>query len=114
MGERLYPIAQIGDVIGTRTIVALVPRGRRGRSDERVRWQCSCGLEGESYMFNLREHNACHHVGGRVPSPASTRRTIQVQVCHCGHSSDDHRPRGGECLDDDCDCVAFERDPEAT
>ena len=32
------------------------------------------------------------------------------EVCHCGHASDDHHNEQGECMDDDCDCIAYERD----
>lgn len=33
-------------------------------------------------------------------------------VCQCGHTRDDHRECHRECLVDDCDCIAYEEDPE--
>lgn len=36
-----------------------------------------------------------------------------MTVCHCGHDRDDHHLGRGECLDDDCSCVAYEQDHDA-
>ena len=35
-------------------------------------------------------------------------------TCYCGHVYDEHEERGGACTVDECGCVAFERDPEAS
>lgn len=57
---RSYPEAKIGDRFGDRVVIKLLPRGYRSRSDERVGWRCTCGVEGEAYVFNLRVNdNRC-------------------------------------------------------
>jgi hypothetical protein len=108
--KRCHPEAKAGDRFGDRTVVATMPRGHRGRSDERVRWRCKCGTIGESYVFNLRgAANACRH----EPRGKGARFTIAFHdACTCGHSRADHRPKGGPCLDDDCDCFAFETEAD--
>lgn len=54
-GPRRYPAAKVGDRFGPYRVTRTLPRGHKGRSDERVRWRCTCGLRGESYVFNLRK-----------------------------------------------------------
>lgn len=98
---RKHPEAKVGDCFGDRTVTRLIPRGGgsgRGRSDERVVWRCVCGATGESYVFNMRgKPMRCTH-GPRRGSA----------LCVCGEMLDDHRPGGGECLEDDCECTEFE------
>lgn len=103
---RKHPQARIGDRFGARTVIATIEPGARGRSDERVRWKCICGAIGESYVFNLRGRALrCTH-GGK---PAAERRTVRFEdVCVCEHARGDHQRNRGECLEDDCDCAAFD------
>lgn len=54
LARRRYPEAKVGDRFGPRQVTKLLPRGHKGRSDERVRWRCECGATGESFVFNLR------------------------------------------------------------
>lgn len=62
---RRHPEAKIGDTFGPFTVTALLPRGYRGRSDERVEWKCSCGKWGSSFVFNLRKAKSeCSHAPG--------------------------------------------------
>lgn len=51
---RKYREANVGDVINGRTVTRLLPRGYKGRSDERVAWRCSCGKTGKTFVYNLR------------------------------------------------------------
>lgn len=151
IANRRYPVAKVGDRFGDREVIAIVPReGRKRAFDERVRWRCVCGYEGETFTYNLRRFPPrCSHpeaivVGTRVGDrevvavirergrvqwrcvcghtgethlhafrrmrPTCNHARLRIQVldsCVCGHGRDDHRPRGGECLDDDCSCTAF-------
>jgi hypothetical protein len=34
--------------------------------------------------------------------------------CTCGHLRDEHKRFGGECQDDDCKCICFDWDPDAS
>ncbi len=76
MPSRIYPKVRIGSRFGDRTVVEVgVPDPKR-RSDERVRWRCACGREGNGYVFNLRVYAdrgaGCRHVsGGRTTAPFS-------------------------------------------
>jgi hypothetical protein len=111
--RRRYPEARVGDKFGDRKVINTLPRRAdpSRRSDERVRWRCVCGKEGESYVFNLRANlPKCRHRSARFTPSLSPRADTD---CICGHSHGDHRPRGGACLDDDCDCTSFEREVEA-
>ncbi len=63
MVSRRYEEAKIGDVFGPYVVTETLPRENARRSDERVRWRCTCGRVGESYVFNLRKAKAtCVHV----------------------------------------------------
>lgn len=76
---RRHPEAKIGDTFGPFTVTATMPRGHKGRSDERVEWKCTCGRWGESYVFNLRKaKDECRHAGPRrvtktTPKPREAR-----------------------------------------
>jgi hypothetical protein len=61
-GNRKHPALEVGDRFGALVVIELLPRGHRGRSDERVRWRCVCGVVGESYAANLRRK----HTAGRA------------------------------------------------
>lgn len=64
--KRKHPYAKIGDTFGPFTVTSLLPRGYRGRSDERVEWRCTCGKSGASWVFNLRTSTpACSHIRGK-------------------------------------------------
>jgi hypothetical protein len=62
VAERKYPKAKVGDRFGPYTVTAILPRGHKGRRDERVQWKCVCGRTGESWVFNLRnvKHECTH------------------------------------------------------
>lgn len=96
--NRSYPPIGIGEIFGDRTVIDLV-RSTARPSDERARWRCVCGLEGESFAFNLRKY-----------PPRCGHRRLHItllDVCVCGEHRDDHLPHGGACLEDDCDCAGF-------
>lgn len=93
MRARVHHPLIVGDVIGDREVIAVGDRLGK-RADECVSWRCACGREGKSYAFNLRTGTGqCQHPEGKM--------------CKCGHPVGDHRRRGGACLEDECECVAF-------
>ena len=62
---RKHPEPRVGDVFGVWTVVALLGRGRHGRSDLSVRARCVCLREADVYEFNLRKgRKRCWHVRG--------------------------------------------------
>lgn len=64
MPPRKYDVLRVGDRRGNRVIIAVLPRGFHGRSDERVAWACDCGRTGETFAFNFRLYpKACLHAG---------------------------------------------------
>lgn len=67
MGERKFPPAKVGQRFGACTVVATMPRGHRGRSDERVEVKCICGKRWQTYVFNLRNRKSgCRHASAEV------------------------------------------------
>ena len=62
MSGRKHPPVAVGHTFGPYTVTRLLPRGYRGRSDERVVWRCTCGRVGISFVFNLRKaKESCTH-----------------------------------------------------
>ena len=63
-GLRKHDRAAIGDRFGNRTVTRLLDPDRS--SNESVEWRCACGLQGTSYVFNLRKMRDCTHLNGSV------------------------------------------------
>lgn len=55
VGRRRYPEIRIGQRFGPWTVVALLGRGFRGRSDMRVELVCLCGRRAETFEFQARK-----------------------------------------------------------
>lgn len=88
-GRKLHPKVEVGDVFGPYTVTALLGRGFKGRSDERVEWRCSCGLCGSAWVFNLRRvaKRDCSHkttddasVGKAGGSAAAKKEQEELRV----------------------------------
>lgn len=79
---RKYPLAKVGDMFGPYTVTRLLPRGYKGRSDERVSWKCACGRTGSSWVFNLRAISKCHHkrATGRASLPIGTEKSSKQRI----------------------------------
>lgn len=71
---RKFPVTKVGDKFGPYTVTALLPRGYKGRSDERVEWRCECGRWGEAFVFNIRKIHRCHHCKVRTRNQDLFRR----------------------------------------
>lgn len=56
---RKHPLTKVGDRFGVLRVALVLPRGHRGRSDERVEVVCPRGHRRESFVFNLRERPRC-------------------------------------------------------
>jgi hypothetical protein len=56
---RKHPFTKVGDRFGALRVVAVLPRGHNGRSDERVEVVCPRGHRRESFVFKLRERPTC-------------------------------------------------------
>lgn len=61
MAHRKYLRVRVGDRLGSREVVRLMPRDRT--SNERVAWVCDCGRAGVGYVFNLRKSPRCPTCG---------------------------------------------------
>ena len=102
-GRRLHPSPKVGQRFGQRTVLELVPAFGM-RADVRVRWRCTCGRTGIGFIWNLRKSDHCRHHHIRVAVDPST----PCETPGCKETYGDHILGGGECLEDDCECQAYE------
>lgn len=60
---RKHPVAKVGDMLGDRRVVALLPRDHTG--NERVAVKCPAGHRREGYVFNFRQQKPCRQCRGK-------------------------------------------------